>query len=81
MNLLVIPFLEKYVQPYSCKTNEFNIFKDICLKSELGHQKSKDTLIDMVKSVYLYKGKGKPRAKSLNEIIQIIENKNLYFFK
>jgi hypothetical protein len=49
MNSLIIPFLEKYVQPFSCKTEEFKIFKNVCLKLELGHQKSQNTLIELVK--------------------------------
>jgi len=30
---LIIPFLEKYVQPFSCEQNEYNIFKEICFSS------------------------------------------------
>ena len=81
MNLLVIPFLEKYVQPYSCKTKEFQIFKDICLRSELGHQKSKETLIEMVKLAYTLSGKGKNRKRTLEEVIEIINDKTNYFDK
>jgi len=73
---LIIPFLEIYVQPYSCKINEYNIFKEICIRSEAGDQKSKESLIEMVKLAYTYKGKGKERMRSLEQVLQIIEDKS-----
>jgi hypothetical protein len=39
----VIPFLETYVQPYSCKKNEYKLFKQLVLMSEAGGQKNKET--------------------------------------
>jgi len=72
---LIIPFLDKYVQPYSCKKNEYYIFKELCIRSEAGGQKSKESLIEMVKLAYTYKGKGKERIRSLEEVINIIEYK------
>jgi hypothetical protein len=72
---LIIPFLEKYVQPYSCKKKEYFIFKEICIRSEAGGQKSKESLIDMVTLAYTYKGKGKERMRSLAQVIQIIQEK------
>ena len=66
------------MQPFSCKKNEYIIFKKLVLDSASGHQKNKDTLIEMVKSVYTYKGKGKARAKNLDQIINIINDKNKY---
>jgi hypothetical protein len=72
---LIIPFLEKYVQPYSCKRKEYEIFKEICIKTEAGGQKTKDSLIDLVKLAYTYKGKGKERIRSLEQVIKIIEDK------
>jgi hypothetical protein len=77
----IIPFLEKYVQPFSCKTKEYQIFKELVLLSEAGHQKNKDTLIAMVKLAYTFEGKGKYRKRSLDEIIEIINDKNTYFEK
>jgi hypothetical protein len=41
----VIPFLETYVQPFSCKKEEYNIFLTLVLNSSAGHQKNKETLI------------------------------------
>ena len=75
MITLIIPFLEKYVQPYSCKKKEYQIFKEICFKSEAGGQRSKKSLIEMVKLAYTYKGKGKERMRTLEEVIKIIEKK------
>jgi hypothetical protein len=75
----VIPFLEVYVQPFSCKKEEYNLFKEIVIRSSMGKQKDKDSLIDMVKLSYKIEGKGKNRKRELNEILEIIENKTLYF--
>lgn len=79
----VIPFLETYVQPYSCKKEEYLVFKKICLASSEGKQKDKESLIEMVKLAYTLqgKGKGKGRKRELFEILQIIENKTEYFNK
>ncbi len=60
---LVLPFLETYVQPYSCKKNEYAIFKKLVLDSAAGHQKQKDTLIEMVKFAYTLTGKGKGKGR------------------
>jgi LAGLIDADG endonuclease len=75
----VIPFLEVYVQPFSCKKEEYNLFKEIVIQSSLGKQKDKDSLIEMVKLSYKLQGKGKNRKRELNEILEIIENKTLFF--
>jgi len=77
----VIPFLEKYVQPFSCKKEEYAIFKEIVFKSSEGKQKYKNTLIEMVKLSYKLQGKGKNRKRELSEILEIIENKTVYFNK
>jgi hypothetical protein len=77
----VIPFLEKYVQPFSCKTQEYEIFKKLVYNSSAGHQKNKDTLIEMVNLAYTYQGKGKYRKRNLKEVIEIINNKEAYFNK
>jgi LAGLIDADG endonuclease len=75
----VLPFLETYVQPFSCKTIEYSIFKEIVISSSMGNQKNKDTLIEMIKLAYKLEGKGKNRKRQLNEILEIIEDKILYF--
>jgi LAGLIDADG DNA endonuclease family protein len=76
---LVLPFLETYVQPYSCKKNEYAIFKKLVLDSAAGHQKQKDTLIEMVKLAYTLtgKGKGKSRKRTLPEVLEIINDKSI----
>jgi hypothetical protein len=77
----VIPFLEIYVQPFSCKKDEYSIFKEIVLRSSKGEQKDKDTLIEMVKLSYKLQGKGKNRKREFSEILEIIEDKRSYFNK
>jgi hypothetical protein len=75
----VIPFLETYVQPFSCKKDEFHIFKEIVILSSEGKQRNKEDLISLVKLAYTLEGKGKTRKRDLSEILEIIENKNFYF--
>ena len=75
----VIPFLDTYVQPYSCKKEEYLVFKQICLASSEGKQKDKESLIEMVKLAYTLQGKGKGRKRPLSEILDLIENKEDYF--
>ena len=75
----VLPFLDTYVQPFSCKKTEFFIFKEIVLQSSEGKQTNKETLIEMVKLSYKLQGKGKNRKRDLSEILQIIEDKTTYF--
>jgi hypothetical protein len=74
-----MPFLEVYVQPFSCKKEEFKIFKEIVISSSEGKQKNKIDLINLVKLAYTFQGKGKTRKRELSEILQIIENKESYF--
>lgn len=78
---LVLPFLETYLCPFSCKIEEYSIFKQVVLQSSEGKQKNKETLIDLVKLSYKLTGKGKTRKRSLSEILEIIENKDIYFNK
>ena len=75
----VIPFLETYVQPFSCKKEEYLVFKEICIASSESKQRDKDSLIEMVKLAYTFQGKGKGRKRELTEILEIIENKTAYF--
>jgi hypothetical protein len=77
----VLPFLETYVCPFSCKMEEYSIFKEIVLQSSEGKQRNKKTLIELVKKTYSLQGKGNTRKRSLNEILEIIEDKDIYFFK
>ena len=77
----VIPFLDTYVKPFTCKKTEYNIFLKLVLASEAGHQKQKETLIEMVKLAYTLSGKGKGRKRLLEEILEIINDKEAYFSK
>lgn len=75
----VLPFLEIYVCPFSCKMEEYSIFKQIVLQSSEGKQRNKESLIELVKLSYTLQGKGKMRKRDLSTIISIIENKEDYF--
>ena len=75
----VMPFLETYVQPFSCKTQEYQLFKQLVLMSAAGGQKDKETLIEMVKIAYTLIGKGKGRKRTLSEVLDIINDKEAYF--
>ena len=75
----VLPFLETYVCPFSCKMKEFTIFKQVVLASSQGKQKDKDSLIELVNLTYTLSGKGNNRKRSLSEILNIIEDKTTYF--
>ena len=75
----VIPFLDAYVLPFSSKKEEYFVFKEICLLSSQGGQKHKESLVEIIKMAYLYKGKGKGRKREIIEILKIIENKTKYF--
>ncbi len=75
----VLPFLEIYMCPFSCKMEEYSIFKQIVIQSSEGKQKDKETLIELVKLAYTLQGKGKTRKRELSEILLIIEDKNAYF--
>ncbi len=55
----VLPFLEIYMCPFSCKMEEYSIFKQIVIQSSEGKQKDKETLIELVKLAYTLQGKGK----------------------
>ena len=77
----VTPFLEVYVQPFSCKKEEYFLFKEIVLQSSEGKQKNKESLIEMVKLIYKLQGKGKNRKREISEILEIIEDKTTYFNK
>jgi hypothetical protein len=78
---LVLPFLEIYFCPFSCKMEEYNIFKEVVLQSSEGKQRDKDSLIDLVNLSYKLTGKGKTRKRELSEILEIIEDKYTYFNK
>ena len=61
--------------------DEYNIFKEVVLKSSEGKQRNKEDLIELVKLSYNLVGKGKIRKRPLSEILEIIKDKNAYFNK
>nr|YP_009710725.1 LAGLIDADG endonuclease type 1 [Amanita phalloides]QFZ98674.1 LAGLIDADG endonuclease type 1 [Amanita phalloides] len=78
---LVLPFLETYLCPFSCKMEEYSIFKEVIIQSSEGKQRNKETLIELVRLSYKLTGKGKGRKRELSEILEIIEDKHTYFNK
>lgn len=77
----VIPFLETYVQPFSCKKEEYAIFKEVVMLSSEGKQRNKEDLIELVKLSYKLQGKGKTRKRELSDILRIVEDKDSFFNK
>jgi len=75
----VLPFLEVYVCPFSCKMEEYSIFKQIVLQSSEGKQRDKESLIELVKLTYTLQGKGQMRKRDLSTILSIINDKESYF--
>ena len=65
--------------PFSCKMEEYSIFKQIVIQSSEEKQKDKEILIELVKLAYTLQGKGKTRKREVSEILLIIEDKNAYF--
>jgi hypothetical protein len=78
---LVIPFLEKYVKPFSGKVAEYNLFVEITNRCSQGHNVDKCKLIAMLELIYHTgkMGKGKDRKRTLEELLYIINNKEEYF--
>lgn len=77
----VLPFFAKYLVPYSSKYKS-DIFSDFCyIINKLDENKkktmAKEELIELIKLVYLMnpEGKGKQRKRTLEEIIDIINEK------
>lgn len=75
----VLPFLEVYFCPFSCKMGEYSIFKQIVLQSSEGKQRNKESLIELVKLSYTLQGKGQMRKRDLSTILSIIDDKESYF--
>lgn len=77
---LVLPFFAKYIVPFSCKyVDQFQSLSVVIHKLDSNKKKTleKEELIDLVKLVYLMnpEGKGKQRKRTLDEVIDIINNK------
>jgi hypothetical protein len=79
----VVPFYEKYVVAYSCKY-KLDLFKNYCaivnrLDANRNKTMEKEELIELIKLVYLLnpEGKGKQRKRTLEETLEIINDKLL----
>ena len=66
----VIPYFEKYVVPYSAKTETFYRFKEICDLMEGGEHKTAQGLIKIVEKAYKMNpySKGRARTRSIAEV-------------
>lgn len=79
----VLPFFENYVIKYSCKYTggDFQIFSDVLKKLDENKKKTMDKsdLISLVRMAYKLNsgGKGKERKRSIDEVIEIINSKNV----
>nr|AMX22311.1 LAGLIDADG endonuclease [Cryphonectria parasitica] len=78
----VLPFFAKYVAVYSSKYKSeiFDTFNYVINKLDENHRKatSKEDLIELIKLVYTYnpEGKGKQRKRTLEEILDYINDPN-----
>lgn len=77
----VIPFVDTYVSPFSCKRHEYDVFKEISLRLNSQEHLTQEGLIKLVELAYTYQGKGKFRKRTLNEIVEIIKDKDSFFLK
>jgi len=81
LNKYLIPFFIQYVIPYSSKykNKEFDKFIFILEKLRKTSKFEKEEFIDIVKLVYDLnpEGKGNKRKRTLSEVIDIIEQKNI----
>ena len=69
----VLPFFETYICPFSCKMDEYNIFKEVVLKSSEGKQRNKEDLIELVKLSYNLVGKGKIRSAKRDPYLKYLK--------
>ena len=66
----VIPYFEKYVVPYSAKTETFHRFKEICDLMEQGEHKTAEGLLNIIEKVYKMNpySKGRERLRTIEEV-------------
>jgi len=50
----VIPFIETYVSPFSCKRQEYAVFKEITLRLNSQEHLTQEGLIKLVELAYTY---------------------------
>jgi len=67
----VIPFFERYIVPFSCKTGTFKRFKEIIQMMERKEHLRDDGLAEIVRKVYLMNpaSKGRARLRPLEEVL------------
>jgi len=70
---LIVPFYLEYVLAFGCKIPEFETTYLICQMLENGDHSTKEGIIKMVRLAYSVQGKGKWRKRTLEEVIDIIE--------
>jgi hypothetical protein len=70
----VVPFFERYVVPFSCKTGTFERFKEILDAMHRREHREPDGLARIVRLVYEMNpdGKGKRRSRPLDEVLSRI---------
>ncbi len=66
----VLPFFERYVYPFSCKTPAFERFREICEMMDRKEHLTAEGLIGIVEKAYVMNphSKGKQRSRTLEEV-------------
>ena len=67
----VIPFFERYIVPFSCKTETFERFREVLEAMERGEHRVPAGLAQIVKKVYAMSphSKGKARSRPLEDVL------------
>jgi hypothetical protein len=67
----VIPFIERYLMPFSCKKETFERFREILEAMERGEHLVPEGLAAIVRKVYAMNpnSKGKARSRPLEEVL------------
>jgi hypothetical protein len=67
----VIPFFERYVVPFSCKRETFELFREVIEAMERKEHRQPHGLARIVEKVYTMNpsGKGKARSRPLEEVL------------
>jgi hypothetical protein len=70
----VVPFFERYVMPFSCKTATFERFREILEAMERGEHRKPEGLARIVRNVYAMNpdSKGKQRSRPLDDVLERI---------
>ena len=70
----VVPFFERYVVPFSCKTATFECFREILDAMERGEHREPQGLARIVRTAYTMNpgSKGKRRSRPLDDVLERI---------